>query len=300
MSRKRNEVQITRATHSAAAMSNTAGTDKERLNLTVQEFGAQMRHSGQEVKDLVKLALKVGALKSGHQLRLADGTLFGRKELNAAVSQHIKSLKQLKKNYTARGTRRKRSALTKTGEVRKKGPGFRQASFLTPELVNFLRTANFGTYQGRQVRDFLAEPLASQYLSRAILTPLLVLYSVVNGHRYEVDENVDGEMKKRVFYRAGPEMVAALGPWIAALEAEDRAKTDAQLVSKNGQRKLRFDRNKFVFNQFQRIIKPGVIPQAALPAEHAEFAKSDQAQAVLAKVQADVSAAKKALAPAQE
>ena len=93
------------------------------------------------------MARKVGAAKAGHY-ELADGTSFGAKELNALVSRHNKTLKQLKKNYTARGSRKKRSPLTKSGAVRKTGDGFKKGSYLRPELVAFLQNANFGSVNG--------------------------------------------------------------------------------------------------------------------------------------------------------
>jgi len=292
MSRSKKVVEITFATATTPAMSKVGTTDKERMHLSPAEFAAQLKNSGQEVKDLVKIARKVGALKSGQQLRLADGSLMGAKELNTLVSTHVKTLKQLKKNYVARGSKKKRSPLTKEGKVRKQGKGFGQASFLEAPLVNFLRTANFGMVPGtnQPLRDVLAPLLEVNILSRAVLTPLLTIYEFVNGLRFE-----DAEGNK--FFRAGPEMVQNLGPYLSALEASDRALTDAQLVDKNGKPKLRFDRNKFVYNRLQSIVKPGIRSQAALSDEEKAYLAQPQLEQLLAEVQAVVSAANHAVNP---
>lgn len=292
MSRSKKVVNITFATATTPAMSMSGETEKEKMHLTPAEFAAQLKATGQEVKDLVKIARKVGALKSGQHLTLPDGSSFGAKELNTLVSTHIKTMKQLKKNYVARGSKKKRSLLTKDGVARKQGKGFGQASFLEAPLVNFLRTANFGMVPGtnQPLRNVLEPVLEAGILSRAIMTPLLTIYEFVNGLRFE-----DADGKK--FFRAGPEMVQHLGPYLAALEAQDRALTDAQLTSKNGQRKLRFDRNKFVYNRLQSIVKPGFKSQDALSAEEKAYLAQPQVEELLRQIQAVVSSANAAVNP---
>lgn len=195
-SSKRSEVKIEFATPTTPAMSENGATPKERMNLTPQEFSAQLKASGQEVRDLVKLARKVGSLKSGQQLRLANGELFGAKELNLATSTHIKTLKQLKKNYTARGTKKKR--VPRVGA--KSGKGFGTPSFLEPALVEFLRSADLGFVPGtkQKLQEVLEPVLQYGILSRAIMTPLLTIYEFHNGLRFEQDG--------KKFFRAGPAM----------------------------------------------------------------------------------------------
>jgi hypothetical protein len=287
------EVKIQFATATTPAMSMVGATDKERMHLTPAEFAVQLKATSQEVKDLVKIARKVGALKSGSQLQLADGSLMGAKELNTLVSSHIKTLKQLKKNYVARGSKKKRSPTTKDGTLRKVGDGFGQPSFLSPELVAFLRTANFGNVPGTNtpLRDVLEPVLQYGILSRAIMTPLLTIYEFANGLRFEQDG--------KKFFRAGPEMVTNLGPYLTALEASDRAKTDAQLVDKNGKKKLRFDRNKFVYNRLQSIVNPGFRSQASLSEDEKAYVANDQIKATLAQIQQVVSAAKEVAHPSE-
>ena len=92
MSEKK-QVNITFATATSPALSENGETEKERQNLTVQEFAAQLKASGQEVRDLVKIARRVGALKSGQHLTI-NGEEFGAKQLNTLVSTHIRTLRQ--------------------------------------------------------------------------------------------------------------------------------------------------------------------------------------------------------------
>jgi hypothetical protein len=295
MSRSKKEVNITFATATTPARSMNGGTEKEQLHLTPAEFAAQLKASGQEVKDLVKIARKVGSVKSGHQIRLSNGELVGAKELNVLVSTHIKTMKQFKKNYTARGSKKKRSTLTKSGAVRKTGEGFAQASFLEAPLVEFLRTANFGMVPGTDtpLRTVLEPVLQYNMLSRAIMTPLVTIYEFVNGLRFEAAVVLpDGKTKMKKFFKAGPDMVAKLGPYLTALEAKDRAKSDADLVDANGKIKLRFDRNKFVFNRLQSIVNGGFRSQKTLDENELQYVSNQQIKDTLRDIQKVVSAAR--------
>ena len=262
---KAKSVQITYATATTPAMSMTGATDKERMHLSPAEFGAQLKLLGDEVKDLVKIARKVGGLKSGKYIEVG-GAKFGAKDLNKLVSQHVKTLRQLKKNYSARGMKKKRSALTKEGKPRKTGDGFSQPSFLEQPLVDFINSANFGP--NLRASD-LAETLQYGILSRAILTPLLTTYMKVNGLRFE-----EGGKK---FYRAGPEMEANLGPYLAALEAKDPA----------------FNRNKFQYNRIQSIVNPGIRSKDSLDANELQYVANTDIKNTLKAIQTKVSSANK-------
>ena len=263
MSKSKNTVQITYATAATPAM-GSGSTDKERMHLTPAEFGAQLKHLGDEVKDLVKMARKVGGLKSGQYIEV-NGAKFGAKELNKLVSEHVKTLRQLKKNYTARGMKKKRSTLTKEGKPRRTGDGFSQPSFLEQPLVDFIRSANFGSLNVSELESTLQYGI----LSRAILTPLLTTYMKVNGLRFE-----EGGKK---FYRAGSEMEASLGPYLAALEAKDPA----------------FNRNKFQYNRIQSIVNPGIRDKNSLDENELAYVANDDIKASLKGIQAKVSAANK-------
>ena len=280
MSEKKAQVNITFATATSPALSENGETEKERQNLTVQEFAAQLKASGQEVRDLVKIARRVGALKSGQHLTI-NGEEFGAKQLNTLVSTHIRTLRQLKKNYTARGTKKKRVPRANA----KQGKGFNQASFLEAPLVNFLRSANLGNVPqtNQPLRDVLKPVLDNNVLSRGILTPLLTIYEFHNGLRFEQDG--------KKFFRAGPDMEKHLGPYLSALEASDRRKTDEQMLDKNGKPKLRFDRNKFVYNRLQSIVNPGFKKQDSLNAEESAWAALPEVEQTLAQIQSIVSAA---------
>jgi hypothetical protein len=266
-------------------MSQHGETEKERLNLSVPEFAAQLKATAQEVRELVKLARKVGSLKSGQHFQLKDGSQFGAKELNAATTKVIRTLKQLKKNYTARGSKKKRSTLTKEGVERKQGKGFAQGSFLEKPLVDFLRNANFGNVPGTStpLRDVLKPVLDNNVLSRSILTPLLTIYEFHNGLRFE-----EGGKK---YFRAGPEMERYLGPYLTALERADAAKTDQQMLDKKGKPKMRFNRNKFVYNRLQSIVNPGVKPQSKLTDQQRAWIELPEVVATLGDIQKIVSAA---------
>ena len=282
MSEKK-QVNITFATATSPALSENGETEKERQNLTVQEFAAQLKASGQEVRDLVKIARRVGALKSGQHLTI-NGEEFGAKQLNTLVSTHIRTLRQLKKNYTARGTKKKRVPR----DNQRQGLGFGTPSFLEAPLVEFLRNASLGTVPGSSERlQSVLEPVL-QYgiLSRAIMTPLLTIYEFHNGLRFEQDG--------KKFFRAGPQMEKYLNPYLAALEASDRAKSAAEMTDKNGKQKLRFDRNKFVYNRLQSIVNPGFRAQDSLNETEKQYVNSPEIQATLAQIQAVVSAAKAA------
>ncbi len=291
-SRKTVQVNITNATSTTPAMSEHGETDKERSNLTVQEFAAQLKASGQEVRELVKLARKVGSLKSGQQLRLPNGDLFGAKELNALTSSYIKTLKQLKKNYTARGTKKKR--VPKAGASSRVGKGFATPSFLEAPLVEFLRHAELGKIPGtnQRLQEALEPVLQYGILSRAIMTPLLTIYEFHNGLRFEQDG--------KKFFRAGPAMEKYLGPYLSALEASDRAKTDAEMTDKNGKQKMRFDRNKFVYNRLQSIVNPGFKPQESLNETEKQYVDSPEIQQTLERIQQIVSSSKSQVNPSEK
>ena len=258
---KAKSVQITHATATTPAMSMTNGA-----RLSPAEFGAELKHIGNEVKDLVKMARKVGGLKSGQYIEV-DGGKFGAKELNKLVSAHVKTVRQLKKNYVEQGKKKKRSAVTKEGKPRRTGDGFSQPSFLEQPLVAFINSANFGS--GLKASD-LEATLQYGILSRAILTPLLTTYMKVNGLRFE-----EGGKK---FYRAGPEMVASLGPYLAALEKRDPT----------------FDRNKFQYNRIQSVVNPGIRSKDSLDESELQYVANDEIKGALAGIQKKVSAANKA------
>lgn len=294
MSRKSKEVTITVATSGSPAMSAQGATDKARMHLTPAEFGQQLNVLAQEVKDLVKMARRVGALRSGQTLKLENGDSFGAKELNSLVSEHTRTLRQLKKNYTARGTRKPRSNVTKAGAERKKGDGFAKGSFLRPELLAFLQNANFGGVLGpaggQPVRDVIAPLLKAGLLSRSLLTVLFTIYQFVNKLRFE-----DADGKK--FFSAGPDMNKYLGPYLSQLEAADRAKSDAEMVDKKGHAKLRFDRNRFVYNRLQSIVQPGLFSKDELDQDRLEYIENPQVKQALQDAQTALSATLKAWNP---
>ena len=291
MSRKSSQINFTPATEDSPAMSATGSNENEMKHLSTQEFGQQLSLFAADVKHLVKMGRKVGALKTGKSLTLPNGEKFGVKELNALVSRHNKALKQLKKNYVARGKRKRRTA--KPGKERKAGEGFTKGSFLRDPLIDFLRTANLGGTRGPQGGESLNEVieglLDAGLLSRSILTVLFTIYEFANGLRFEDDG--------KKYFRAGPDMVKFLGPYLSTLEATDRAKTDEEMLDKKGNPKPRFDRNKFVYNRLQSIGNPGIVPKDELDEAQVDYLENPQVKQRLKDVQDIVSSALKAWNP---
>ena len=269
MSKAKKEVKITFATATTPAMSLTGETEKERMHLSPAEFTAQIKRYSQEVKDLVKMGRALGKVKSGKVT--IDGQSFGAKELNKLVSQHIKSLRQLKKNYAARGSKKKRSALTKEGQPRKTGDGFAKGSFLEAPLVGFLRSANFGV-SNAEIHAVIDPLLDQGVLSRAILTPLLTTYMFVNGLRFVEDG--------KKFFKTNAALNAALGAYLSAEEASDTG------LSKSGKARMRFNRNKFVYNRLQSIVNPGIRTKDTLSADELAYLENGQVVDTLAAAQA--------------
>lgn len=284
-------MSFSRGTATEAAMSAT-GQDKQRLHLDPKEFREELSELAQEVKDLVRIARKVG--KSG-KIRIEGGEEIGAKQLNAMVSDHNRRLRNLNRNYLARGRKKRGVATTR----KRAGAGFDNPVFLRPELVNFLRTANFGTAANSESISALLAPFLEQgVLSRSVLTPLMVIYVFRNNLRMtEQGRDKQGKDKERIFFRAGPAMEQTLGPWLAALEAKDRAKTDAQLVDKKGNPKPRFDRNKFIYSRLQSVVNQGIIPKSQLSEQQLAYVELPAVKSGLASLQQIVSATREQVNP---
>lgn len=273
MSKVKKSVEITFATVDTPAMSKVGETEKERLHLTPAEFRVQLKAHGSDVKDLVKMARRIGGLKSGQTIEV-DGAKFGAKELNKLVSQHVKTLKQLSKNYTARGQKKKR--VPKAGAARRTGEGFAKGSFLEAPLVNFLLGANFGS-QNAAIHAAVDPLLEQNVLSRGVLTPLLTTYAFSNGLRFE-----QGGKK---FYKVNPELNNALKPYIDEVERSDTG------VNASGNARRKFDRNQFVYNRWQSVVNAGIRDKASLSADELSYLENDAIKEALRNAQAVVSSA---------
>jgi hypothetical protein len=269
-------------------MSHHGETEKERMHLTPAEFRAELKALATETKELVKVARRVGALKSGQHLDIG-GEQVGAQQLNAMVTAHNRRLKQLAKNYTEQGKRKKRVTQARPGE------GFAHATFLNQPLRDFLLNANFGTIPGSST------PLSSVYrelvtkygiLSRATVTSLLTIYEFVNGLRFV--QNVNG--KERVCFRVGPEMERYLGAYVNELEAAEKGKT---ITSKKGKQRAGFDRNCFVYNLLQKIVNPGFVPKESLTPDRLVYLENDGIKQELARIQDEVTRAKQAVNPSK-
>lgn len=279
-------MSMSHATATTAAMSAEGKDDNERLHLSTKEFAEQISLLAADVRHLVRMAKKLG--KSG-PVTLADGSSFGSKELNQLVSEHVKTLRQFKKNYLARGRRKRRAPRADGEEDSTRRGTFQDPSLITPELVNFLRTANFGNATGTNtpLNTLFEELLTNQIFSRAIMTPLMSIYAERNNLRFEEVDAATGKTHK--FYRVNPELERAFGPWIAQAERDDAALTDAQLVDKKGNAKPRFRRNKFVYNRLQTIVKPGIRKKDDLSEAEQVYLKNQAVKDAVKDVQAVVS-----------
>ena len=274
------------------AMSAT-GDDKQRLHLDPAEFRQELKQLTEEVKALVRVARKVG---KNNKVLIKGGEEVGPKQLNAMVADHNRRVKNLAKNYVARGRRKRGAGVPKRQNA---GAGFNNPVYLRPELVNFLRTANFGTAaNGQQISELLSSFLDSGILSRSTLTPLLVIYAFRNGLR-NVEQGVDknGKPKKRIFFSAGPAMQSTLGPWLAQLEAADKAKTTAQLTDAKGNVKPRFDRNRFLYSRLQSIVNPGIVPKDQLTAPQQTILENPEVKGALAQLQTILTATREQVNP---
>jgi hypothetical protein len=286
---KRTAVNPTYATPTSPAMSETGADDKEKLHLSPAEFGAQLKVLGDEVKDLVKIARKVGSLKSGEHLVAPSGEKIGAKELNSMVSAHVKTLKQLKKNYTARAKRKKRSGLTKEGKERKKTNTFAKPVFLKQPLIDFFRNANFGNVPGTNepVQGLIENLLEAGVLSRGMVTQLMTIYAFVNPEMRYTEGG-------KIYYRVTPEMEKYLGPYIDQLERTDDG------VTKSGAKRDKFRRDKFIYNLLQPIVKLGMYDNESLAQlddseEKMDYLKNPDVVKAVEAAEAEVTAAKKAI-----
>ena len=276
MSKGKKSVQIVYATATTPAESMVGETEKQRLHLSPAEFRVQLKATADDVKSLVKIARKVGGLKSGQTIEV-EGQVFGAKQLNALVTQHIKTMKQLSKNYSARATKKK----TASTKPRKAGEGFSKGSFLQDPLINFLRAANFGA--SNDAVHAAIDPLLDQnVLSRAILTPLLTLYLVSNGLRFE---EVGDDGKTKVYYKTNAQMNKVLGPYLSAEESSDTG------FGKSGNARMKFNRNKFVYNRIQSFLNPGILDKESLDAEQVAYLENAAVKQAIADAQTVVSQA---------
>jgi len=272
-SKAKTTLQINLATSEAPAQSLVGETEKERLHLSPAEFRVQLKALGEEVRNLVKIARKVGSLKSGQYIEVA-GAKFGAKELNKLVFNHVKTLKTLSKNYTARGQKKKKGD-TKANRT---GEGFAKGSFFEAPLISFLKKANFGS-QNAAIHAQIDPLLDQGVLSRGILTPLLTTYMFANNLRFEDNG--------KIFYRVNAEMNEALGPYISEVETTDTGS------NKKGNARAKFVRNKFVYNRLQSIVNPGIREKANLTQDELDYVNNQAVIDALAAAQKAVSEAEK-------
>jgi len=276
MSKAKREVGIVFATDTTPAhVIGSDHTKKPGQNIDPADFKLQLDAINQEIKDIVKLALKVGSVKPGQRLRI-KGVDFGRRDVNALTSIVNKRVRQLKKNYVARNLRVKKKRAPSDNK------GLSAPAFVTEELKNFLLNANFGKdAKGKAISSHFAEVLENNMFNRTLLTSLASRYSKASGVReVQVDEND----KESIHFHADPVMEEYLGPYLEFLETNEQ--DPANQVTKSGEPRAPFDRADFAHNRFASIFSQGFVGKDDLPAEYVALAKAPESQAALDRIQA--------------
>jgi len=252
------------ATTEVAAYDPSVDDEKLRFKLTTTQFGQQLSILAGQVKEIKRLSLEVG--KRG-EVTTKDGRKVGRRELTKMTNDYIKSLRTLKKNYSAQARKKPRSSLTKEGRPRKQGKGLSGAVFVRAPLKNFLLTTNYGP-RDAEIKGIIRPLLAQDVISRAIVGSLLGLWSKQN--KFSVME--DG--KEKSYFRADQAMTSNLGPYLQ----ETRGKYPE------------FDQNKFKYARLQNIVNPGMLTKGQLSAQQLQYTEDDGVQQVLNQAKTQVSA----------
>ena len=273
-------INFTLATETSPALT-VGNNDKERRHLTTVEFKQQLTVLANESSDLIKMGRRLGQNKN-KAITLADGSSFGPKDLTALDLRHKRKMRQLSKNFSAGSRRKKPTGVKKE----KKGDGFAHGAFLRPELIAFIQNSNFGTLggpsgKGASIKAELQDFLERGILSRSIMTILLTIYEFANGHRFEEDG--------KKYFSAGPEMREYLGDSLSAVERKDAATSDKDMIDAKGNPKLRFKRDKFVYNRLQSVANPGIYLKKDLNDEQIAYLNNPQVQNSLKETQEKLS-----------
>ena len=135
--------------------------------------------------------------------------------------------------------------------------GFDTPVYIRDELVNFLKEA----YEGTEMKEKLTPLLELKVLSRSVLTHLMKDY-IVKNRFVETIQDKSGKPKENVFYKTDDLMNKHFSSGLASLEEMDAKKTDEQMTDLKGNRKLRFNRNKFTYVRIQSIMSLYIVPQS--------------------------------------
>ena len=268
--RVKKPLTFTVATTEMAAYDPSVADEKLRFKLTSTQFGQQLSVLAGQVKEIKRLSLEVG--KRG-ELTTKDGQKVGRRELTKMTNDYIKSLRTLKKNYSAQARKKPRSAFTKDGEPRKQGKGLSGAVFVQAPLKNFLLTTNYGP-RDAEVKAIIQPLLVQDIISRAIVGSLLGLWSKQN--KFTVMENG----KQKSYFRADAAMKGSLTPYFDIV----RNNPDPKKASFPD-----FNEDKFKYARLQNIVNPGILTKEQLNAQQLQYTNDAGVQVVLNKAKAQVS-----------
>ena len=231
---------------------NTA-QEKDPLNLTPKEFGAKLDQLGKHHNNLMKLAAQVYCLPKTDRLQYPNGKAVGRKEIRSLSSQYVKDIKSLKKNYVARGKRKKRRRSPGTTA------GFKNPILVTDNMREFFGVANLGPSEpsnknSKPLNEILAVG-QNGVTTRAIMTPLFNIYAHVNGMQRDPDN--------KQFLTATAQMNTYFQNTYQVLSSRPQTFTKAD---KNGVRKPIpiFDPLRFRYASIQSIVADNTIKDPQL------------------------------------
>ena len=251
-----------------------------RLNLRDKVFGEKIKLLVRQHNVLMKLSQKVSSLPAGDHLifrpdtesaravgRRNVDTPLGRKDVNSLSKQYTTELKGLKANYVEHGKKKKRAS---TGN----SAGFKNPILVTPNMIEFFRSANLGPSQVGPNADPNAPPL-NDFLSvrddgkttRAILTPLFSIYAHVN--------NMQRDPENRQFLTSTPDMDAHFQETYRILAARPQTYQKRKVVGPDGVETKVEDRTKpipifrpdhFRYASIQSIVALNTIKKGQLTA----------------------------------
>lgn len=223
-----------------------AAKKEKAVAMEPSEFASEVKQLTNRLKSLFRVEHELEkAKKEGKSSVTVEGygqTIEG-KDITALKHALVDSLKHLSKAYKTGYNRRRGRGGNRSGP----NSGFRQPIALRPELLEFLKRANFGTDpEGRPVRDQLVFLQESNPLygiaTRAVLTPLLSLYAKVNrlsdlaSYNRDAARQREPEFINRQLLGADQLMMDTLGGVFRQIAAESENKLRALGVA-NGQEK---------------------------------------------------------------
>lgn len=224
----------------------------KNYDIEPKEFGENLSKLCKEHNEIFKLASVVYSLGKTEKLVYPNGKTIGRKELKNLSAQFCKKVKELKKNFVARGKKKKRTR--KSGTI----AGFKNPIIVTDNMRAFFAVANLGPSDPRNPSS---EPLGPKLAvgvngvtTRAIMTPVFNIYAYVN-HMQK-----DNRQGFRQLLTATPQMDQYFTDTYTRLAALPQRFKKAD---KNGYREpiRKFESKSFRYASIQQIVADNSIPR---------------------------------------